>query len=74
MILSISSDTQKGFSTFRSHLLLQYEKLAVSTIASDEEDAKQLAKRKMLGNIKFIGELGQLQIIQDSILHRLELQ
>jgi translation initiation factor 4G len=44
--------------------------LAVSTIASDEEDAKQLAKRKMLGNIKFIGELGKLQIIQDSILHR----
>lgn len=74
MILSISSDTQKGFSTFRSYLLLQYEKLAVSTIASDEEDAKQLAKRKMLGNIKFIGELGKLQIIQDSILHRLELQ
>ena len=57
-------------SFFRSQLLQQYEKFAVSTIASDEEDAKQLAKRKMLGNIKFIGELGKLQIIQDSILHR----
>jgi hypothetical protein len=42
----------------------------VYTIASDEEDAKYLAKRKMLGNIKFIGELGKLQIIQDFILHR----
>ena len=40
------------------------------TIASDEEDAKYLAKRKMLGNIKFIGEIGKLQIIQDFILHR----
>ncbi len=56
---------------FRNQLCHQYEKLAVSTIASDEEDAKYLAKRKMLGNIKFIGELGKLQIIQDFILHRL---
>ena len=37
----------------------------------DEEEAKYLAKRKMLGNIKFIGELGKLQIVHDSILHRL---
>ena len=36
----------------------------------DEEEAKYLAKRKMLGNIKFIGELGKLQIVHDSILHR----
>ena len=33
-------------------------------------DGKMLAKRKMLGNIKFIGELGKLQIVHDSILHR----
>ncbi len=29
-----------------------------------------MAKKKMLGNIKFIGELGKLQIVHDSILHR----
>ena len=39
-------------------------------ITEDEEEAKYLAKRKMLGNIKFIGELGKLQIVHDSILHR----
>ena len=33
-------------------------------------DAGLLAKKKMLGNIKFIGELGKLQIVHDSILHR----
>ena len=54
----------------RAQLCHQYETLAATTIASDAEEAKYLAKRKMLGNIKFIGELGKLQIIQDSILHR----
>ncbi len=34
------------------------------------DEAKYMAKRKMLGNIKFIGELGKLQIVHDSILHQ----
>ncbi len=38
--------------------------------ADAEIDAGMLAKKKMLGNIKFIGELGKLQIVHDSILHR----
>ncbi|KAK9719656.1 MIF4G domain [Popillia japonica] len=37
----------------------------------EEEERRQLAKRKMLGNIKFIGELGKLEILAESILHRL---
>ncbi|KAK4887367.1 hypothetical protein RN001_003638 [Aquatica leii] len=36
----------------------------------DEEERRQLAKRKMLGNIKFIGELGKLEILSEGILHR----
>eukprot|EP00094_Tigriopus_californicus_P009065 TCALIF_08738-PA protein Name:"Similar to Eif4g2 Eukaryotic translation initiation factor 4 gamma 2 (Mus musculus)" AED:0.08 eAED:0.04 QI:597/0.5/0.2/0.8/1/0.8/5/650/1211 len=36
----------------------------------DIEEAKYMAKRKMLGNIKFIGELGKLQIVQESVLHK----
>jgi len=39
-------------------------------LSSDEEEARYLAKRKMLGNIKFIGELGKLEMLHDSILHR----
>ena len=35
-----------------------------------EEDAKYMAKRKMLGNIKFMGELGKMEIVHDTILHR----
>ena len=34
------------------------------------EEAKFSAKRKILGNIKFIGELGKIQIVHDSHLHR----
>lgn len=37
----------------------------------DEEEARYVAKKKMLGNIRFIGELGKLQIVNDTILHRL---
>ena len=29
-----------------------------------------MAKRKMLGNIKFIAELGKVEMLHDSILHR----
>lgn len=39
-------------------------------LSNDEEEARYLAKRKMLGNIKFIGELGKLEMLHDSILHR----
>jgi len=53
---------------FRAHLYHEYEKIAATKICNDEEEAKYVAKRKMLGNIKFIGELGKLQIIQDAIL------
>lgn len=37
---------------------------------TDEELQRfRLAKRKMLGNIKFIGELGKLEVVQENILH-----
>nr|CAH7767903.1 unnamed protein product [Callosobruchus chinensis] len=38
--------------------------------SEEEEERRQAAKRKMLGNIKFIGELGKLEILSESILHR----
>ncbi|XP_074039402.1 N-acetyltransferase 1 [Leptinotarsa decemlineata] len=39
-------------------------------LSEEEEERRQLAKLKMLGNIKFIGELGKLEILSESILHR----
>lgn len=36
----------------------------------DEDERRRLAKRKMLGNIKFMGELGKLEILSESIIHR----
>ncbi|KAK9875785.1 hypothetical protein WA026_009576 [Henosepilachna vigintioctopunctata] len=36
----------------------------------DDDDRRSIAKSKMLGNIKFMGELGKLDILQESILHR----
>lgn len=46
-----------------------YEKRS-GKLSAEEQEAKDLAKRKMLGNIKFIGELGKLEMLHDSILHR----
>lgn len=34
------------------------------------EYAKQTAKKKMLGNVKFIGELGKLDLLSEAILHK----
>ena len=41
----------------RAQISQQYEKMAAGNggLNTDEEDAKYLAKRKMLGNIKFMG-------------------
>ncbi|XP_063823093.1 eukaryotic translation initiation factor 4 gamma 2 [Ostrinia nubilalis] len=39
-------------------------------LSPEEEEKRHLAKCKMLGNIKFIGELGKLEILAESILHR----
>jgi len=35
-----------------------------------EKHAKDMAKRKMLGNLKFIGELGKFDLLQEAILHK----
>ncbi|XP_022122650.1 eukaryotic translation initiation factor 4 gamma 2 [Pieris rapae] len=40
------------------------------SLGPDDEEKRHLAKCKMLGNIKFIGELGKLEILAESILHR----
>jgi len=36
----------------------------------DEEERKYIAKQKMLGNVKFIGELFTLEMLEDKILHK----
>lgn len=35
----------------------------------DDEEQKYIVKQKMLGNVKFIGELFKLDILQDSVLY-----
>lgn len=39
-------------------------------ITTEEEEKKHVVKRKMLGNVKFIGELCKLDMLSDGILHR----
>ncbi|XP_063980145.1 eukaryotic translation initiation factor 4 gamma 2 isoform X1 [Diachasmimorpha longicaudata] len=72
---------QKAQSTFRLLLLntckAEFENRSKANdafegqddLGPEEEERRQLAKRKMLGNIKFIGELGKLEIVSASILH-----
>lgn len=52
---------EKRFEALQRH---SYEYMA------EDEERRQLAKRKMLGNIKFIGELGKLEILSENIIHR----
>uniref|UniRef100_A0A9J8CHF4 Eukaryotic translation initiation factor 4 gamma 2 n=1 Tax=Cyprinus carpio carpio TaxID=630221 RepID=A0A9J8CHF4_CYPCA len=46
------------------HRVLFYDKND-SPLTSEEEEQRAIAKIKMLGNIKFIGELGKLDLIHD---------
>ncbi|XP_014208727.1 eukaryotic translation initiation factor 4 gamma 2 isoform X2 [Copidosoma floridanum] len=39
-------------------------------LSPEDEERRHTAKRKMLGNIKFIGELGKLEIVSNPILHK----
>ncbi|KAK0088425.1 hypothetical protein PV325_012089 [Microctonus aethiopoides] len=75
-------DGQKAQSTFRLLLLnkckAEFENRSKASeafenqddLGPEEEERRQMAKRKMLGNIKFIGELGKLEIVSEPILHK----
>lgn len=39
-------------------------------LSEEEMEQRHIAKHKMLGNIKFIGELGKLEMLHEGILHR----
>lgn len=56
----------------RSHASEKFENQ--EELNTEDEERRQVAKRKMLGNIKFIGELGKLSIVSDNILHKCILQ
>uniref|UniRef100_A0A8C4ZZL3 Eukaryotic translation initiation factor 4 gamma 2 n=1 Tax=Gadus morhua TaxID=8049 RepID=A0A8C4ZZL3_GADMO len=75
--------TQKQSTTFRrillSNLQEEFENRAKNVemydkqdgpLTTEEEEQRTIAKIKMLGNIKFIGELGKLNLIHESILHK----
>ena len=40
-----------------------------SVLSPEDEEQRQTSRRKMVGNLRFIGELGKLEIIQKSILY-----
>lgn len=69
--------------TFRRLLLNkcqdEFENRSQATAAFDKKDVElteeeceqyHIVKKKMLGNLKFIGELGKLQMLHESILHK----
>lgn len=71
-----------GITTFRRLLLNkcqdEFENRSRATevfdkdgpLTTEETEQLWLAKYKMLGNIKFIGELGKLQMLHEGILHK----
>lgn len=42
----------------------------LSNLDAEDEEKLHIAKQKMLGNVKFIGELYKLDMLQDNILHK----
>jgi len=62
------SKCQEEFET-RSKASSAFDKQDVP-LSAEQQEEKQIAKRKMLGNIKFIGELGKLELLQEVILHK----
>ncbi|XP_066278711.1 eukaryotic translation initiation factor 4 gamma 2-like isoform X1 [Branchiostoma lanceolatum] len=74
---------KSGTTTFRRLLLNkcqdEFENRSTTFAAFDRDDGpltpeqneqKMVAKRKMLGNIRFIGELGKLDMLSEAILHK----
>ncbi|XP_019624799.1 PREDICTED: eukaryotic translation initiation factor 4 gamma 2-like isoform X3 [Branchiostoma belcheri] len=74
---------KSGTTTFRRLLLNkcqdEFENRSKTFAAFDRDDGpltpeqneqKMVAKRKMLGNIRFIGELGKLDMLSEAILHK----
>jgi len=47
----------------------KYEKRS-GDLSPEEQEERLVAKQKMLGNIKFIGELGKMGLVQEAIIHR----
>jgi len=52
----------------RSRAFAAYD--SAGPLSPEEQEDRRNAKRKMLGNIKFIGELGKLDMLHESILHK----
>lgn len=76
-------DTSSNVTTFRRLLLNkcqdEFENRSHATEAFDKKDVRltdeeceqyHIVKKKMLGNIKFIGELGKLAMLHEGILHK----
>ena len=58
------------------HTCSEHERRRLGVLGEEEETklhaelSRQNAKKKMLGNVKFIGELGRLDLLSEAILHR----
>jgi len=76
-------DSQSNVTTFRRLLLNkcqdEFENRSHATEAFDKKDVRlteeeceqyHIVKKKMLGNIKFIGELGKHEMLHEGILHK----
>ncbi|XP_023238613.1 eukaryotic translation initiation factor 4 gamma 2-like [Centruroides sculpturatus] len=80
---SLQKECLLGFGKFVSSETSNYQFDAISfslkiktfdkkdgPLSAEEEEQRAVAKHKMLGNIKFIGELGKQGLLQETILHQ----
>ncbi|CAO1427783.1 unnamed protein product [Diamesa serratosioi] len=70
LLLSVCRDKFENRSQFS-------EKIYAATVQTandcepDDEERKHVAKQKILGNVKFIGELFKLDMLSESVLHKM---
>uniref|UniRef100_A0A1A9X3R1 Eukaryotic translation initiation factor 4 gamma 2 n=1 Tax=Glossina brevipalpis TaxID=37001 RepID=A0A1A9X3R1_9MUSC len=62
----LKRDTAEGDSQFNK----VHRPQAAAESDADEDERRHLAKQRMLGNVKFIGELNKLDMLSNNVLHQ----
>uniref|UniRef100_A0A1B0A9G7 Eukaryotic translation initiation factor 4 gamma 2 n=1 Tax=Glossina pallidipes TaxID=7398 RepID=A0A1B0A9G7_GLOPL len=62
----LKRDTAEGDSQFNK----VHRPQAAAENDADEDERRHLAKQRMLGNVKFIGELNKLDMLSNNVLHQ----
>lgn len=70
ILLSVCQDKFNNRSSDSNSTQQNGSSNGIQHVHLDEEERKYITKQKMLGNVKFIGELFKLEILHENVLHK----